>query len=216
MINDLFGNNKYVLTSTLDQKNILHAMLDIFKNHIEKFARIGDDEFDEIKKFFDTKEVSKKENLLKEGQICRYHYFVLTGLLRKFYVNEKGIEQTTEFAIETWWLTDNFAYERQVPTEFYIQAVERSVVLYITQEKQEKLLEQFPVMERYFRFVYQRAYAAAQKRIKFLFSFSKEEFYFQAVKNHPEFVKRVPQYLIASYLGFTPEYLSEIRKRGLS
>lgn len=185
----------------------------IFQQHIEKFVQISSDEFEEIKKFFDTKEVDRKENLLVEGQICRHHYFVLTGLLRKFYINEKGIEQTTEFAIETWWLTDNFAYERNVSTEFYIQAVEKSLVLYITQEKQEKLLEKFPVMERYFRFVYQRAFAAAQKRIKFLFSFSKEEFYFQAVKNHPDFVQRVPQYLIASYLGFTPEYLSEIRKR---
>lgn len=191
-------------------------MLDIFKNHIAKFAQVPDDEFAEIKKYFDAKEVAKKENLLQEGQICRHHYFVLSGLLRKFYINEKGIEQTTEFAIETWWLTDNFAYENQVPTEFYIQAVEKSVVLCITQEKQEQLLREFPVMERYFRFIYQRAYAAAQKRIKFLFSFSKEEFYFQAVRNHPEFVQRVPQYLIASYLGFTPEYLSEIRKKLLS
>ncbi|WP_175634445.1 Crp/Fnr family transcriptional regulator [Pedobacter ghigonis] len=188
-------------------------MLDIFKKHIRKFTTVTDEEFEEIKKFFDTKEVNKKENLLAEGQICRHHYFVLDGLLRKFYINEKGTEQTTEFAIETWWLTDNFAYENKVPTEFYIQAVEKSTILYFTQEKQEKLLKEFPVMERYFRFVYQRAYAAAQKRIQFLFSFSKEEFYFQAVRNHPEFVQRVPQYLIASYLGFTPEYLSEIRKR---
>ncbi|MCO6147027.1 Crp/Fnr family transcriptional regulator [Flavobacterium sp. NRK1] len=188
----------------------------IFQQHIEKFVQISDEEFEEIRKFFDTKVLTKKQNILEEGQICQHHYFVLTGLLRKFYINEKGTEQTTEFAIETWWLTDNFAYEHKVPTEFYIQAVEKSVVLSITQENQVKLLEKFPVMERYFRFVYQRAYAAAQKRIKFLFSFSKEEFYYQAVKNHPDFVQRVPQYLIASYLGFTPEYLSEIRKRLLS
>ncbi|KAB5486095.1 Crp/Fnr family transcriptional regulator [Flagellimonas hadalis] len=191
-------------------------MLEIFKGHIAKFAQIPDDEFEEIIKFFDTKEVDKKENLLEEGQICRHHYFVLNGLLRKFFINEKGIEQTTEFAIETWWITDNFAYERKIPSEFYIQAIEKSLILYITQENQEKLLEKFPVMERYFRYIYQRAFAAAQKRIKFLFSLSKEEFYIQAVTNHPEFVQRVPQYLIASYLGFTPEYLSEIRKRHIS
>lgn len=188
----------------------------IFKQHIEKFVQISDEEFQDIIKFFDTKQVAKKENLLEQGQICRHHYFVLNGLLRKFFINEKGIEQTTEFAIETWWLTDNFAYENKVPTEFYIQAVEKSEILYITQEKQEELLKKFPAMERYFRFVYQRAFAAAQKRIKFLFSFSEEEFYFQALKNHPAFIQRVPQYLIASYLGFTPEYLSEIRKRQLS
>ncbi|GAA6765488.1 Crp/Fnr family transcriptional regulator [Flavobacterium johnsoniae] len=191
-------------------------MHDIFKNHIAKFAQVTDDEFEQIIKFFDIKKAAKKENLLEEGQICRHHYFVLEGLLRKFYINEKGTEQTTEFAIETWWLTDNFAYENQLATEFYIQAVEKSTLLCITPEKRQKLLEEFPVMERYFRFVYQRAYAAAQKRIKFLFSFSKEEFYFQAVRNHPEFIQRVPQYLIASYLGFTPEYLSEIRRRLLS
>ena len=191
-------------------------MSEILKKHINKFTQVSDDEFEEIIKFFDTKKVSKKENLLEEGQICRHHYFVLDGLLRKFFINEKGVEQTTEFAIETWWLTDNFAYERKVPTEFYIQAVEESTVIYVTENNQEQLLKEFPVMERYFRFVYQRAYAAAQKRIQFLFSLSKEEFYFQAIKNHPEFVQRVPQYLIASYLGFTPEYLSEIRKKLLS
>ncbi|MNY20222.1 Cyclic nucleotide-binding domain protein [compost metagenome] len=191
-------------------------MSDIFKKHIAKFAKVPEDDFEQIIKFFDISEAGKKENLLEQGQICRHHYFVLEGLLRKFYINEKGTEQTTEFAIETWWLTDNFAYENQLATEFFIQAVEKSTLLYITSEKQQKLLEEFPVMERYFRFVYQRAYAAAQKRIKFLFSFSKEEFYFQAVRNHPEFIQRVPQYLIASYLGFTPEYLSEIRKRLLS
>lgn len=191
-------------------------MSDIFKNHIAKFAHVPEDDFEQIIKFFEIKQAAKKENLLEEGQICRHHYFVLEGLLRKFYINEKGTQQTTEFAIETWWLTDNYAYENLLPTEFYIQAVEKSTLLYITPEKQQKLLEEFPAMECYFRFVYQRAYAAAQKRIKFLFSFSKEEFYFQAVRNHPEFIQRVPQYLIASYLGFTPEYLSEIRKRSLS
>ena len=191
-------------------------MVNIFKKHIEKFATVSDTEFEEIITFFETKEVGKKENLVVEGQICRHHFFVLEGLLRKFFVNEKGAEQTTEFAIETWWLTDNFAYERQISTQFYIQAVEKSSILFITQENQGKLMQKFPQMERYYRFVYQRAYAAAQRRIQFLFSLSKEEFYYQAVRNHPEFIQRVPQYLIASYLGFTPEYLSEIRKRILS
>jgi len=193
-----------------------YLMCMVFRQHIEKFVQISNEEFEEILKFFETKEVSKKENLLEEGQLCRYHYFVLNGLLRKFYINEKGVEQTTEFAIETWWLTDNIAYERKLLTEFYIQAVEKSEILYISQDNQEKLLKAFPKMERYFRFVYQRAYAAAQMRVKYLFSLSKEEFYFELLRKHPEFVQRVPQYLIASFLGFTPEYLSEIRKRVVS
>src|SRR5690606_15749150 len=113
------------------------------KKHIAKFAPVTDEAFGEILKFFDVKLVAKKENLLQEGQICRHHYFVLKGLLRKFFVNEKGVEQTTEFAIESWWITDNIAYEHKLTTEFYIQAVEKSEVLYITQSNQEKLLKAF-------------------------------------------------------------------------
>lgn len=148
-----------------------------------------------------------------EGQVCKYHYFVLKGCLRKFFVNEKGIEQTTEFAIENWWLTDNKAFEQRLPTEFFIQAVEHSEVLRIDNLSQEQLLQAFPKMERYFRFIYQRAFAASQMRIKYLYGLSKEAFYHHLNERHPEFVQRMPQYLIASYLGFTPEYLSEIRKK---
>ena len=191
-------------------------MSEIFRKHLEKFITISEEDFQQILPFFEVKFFNKKENLLEEGHVCRNHYFVLKGMLRQFYLNEKGVEQTTEFAIETWWLTDNISFEHQLPSEFYIQAVEKSEILFITKENQEKLLRKFPVMERYFRFVYQRAFAASQLRIKYLFSLSKEEFYHNLVKKYPEFVQRVPQYLIASFLGFTPEYLSEIRKKGIS
>lgn len=188
-------------------------MSDIFKIHLEKFIRITDEEFSYVLSFFQSHKVKKKQNLLIEGNVCKYHYFVTSGCLRKFFITEKGIEQTTEFAIENWWMTDNIAYEHRLKTEFYIQAVENSEVLRIDNLSQEKLLIAFPKMERYFRFVYQRAYAASQMRIKFLYDFSKEEMFHHLNKHFPEFVQRIPQHLIASFLGFTPEYLSEIRKR---
>lgn len=191
-------------------------MAEQFRNHIEKFTRLSDEEFADIFAFFQTVTVRKKENLLVEGQVCKYHYFVLSGCLRKFFVNEKGIEQTTEFAIENWWMTDNIAYEQRKPTGFYIQAVEQSELLRIDHSSQEKLLLAFPKMERYFRFIYQRAFAASQMRIKYLYEFSKEEIFHHLNKSFPEFVQRVPQYLLASFLGFTPEYLSEIRKKRTS
>jgi CRP-like cAMP-binding protein len=188
-------------------------MTDLFKKHIEKFIVINEEEFSEVLSFFQVEQVQKKQNLMMEGQVCKYHYFVLKGCLRKFFVNEKGIEQTTEFAIENWWLTDNKAFEQRLPTEFFIQAVEHSEVLRIDNLSQEQLLQAFPKMERYFRFIYQRAFAASQMRIKYLYGLSKEAFYHHLNEQHPEFVQRMPQYLIASYLGFTPEYLSEIRKK---
>src|SRR3954467_10327083 len=106
-------------------------MSDIFRDHIGKFIKINEEEFSDVLSFFQKQQVKKKENLLIEGNVCKYHYFVLSGCLRKFFVNEKGIEQTTEFAVENWWITDNISYERRLPTEFYIQAVENSEVLRI-------------------------------------------------------------------------------------
>ena len=188
-------------------------MSERFKTHISKFVEISDEEFSQMLPFFQVQHVRKKVNLLVEGKLCKYNYFLLNGCLRKFFVNEKGVEQTTEFAIENWWITDNIAYERRVPSEFYIQAVENSEVLKIDIFSQERLLEMFPKIERYFRFIYQRAYAASQMRIKYLYDFSKEEIFHHLSKHYPEFVQRISQYLIASFLGFTPEYLSEIRKK---
>ncbi|SMC41485.1 Crp/Fnr family transcriptional regulator [Moheibacter sediminis] len=191
-------------------------MSGIFKAHLEKFIQVSEEDFPLILDYFHVLNVRKKENLLVEGNVCKFHYFVLEGCLRKFFINEKGTEQTTEFAIETWWITDHLAYEHKLVTDFYIQAVEKSVVLVISQEAQEELLIKFPEMERYFRFVYQRAFAAAQRRLRYLFNYSKEEFYHKMVEAQPAFVQRIPQYLIASFLGFTPEYLSEIRAKSLS
>ncbi|ANE49652.1 Crp/Fnr family transcriptional regulator [Flavisolibacter tropicus] len=191
-------------------------MSEIFKNHIEKFIKINVKEFEDIFSFFQLQQVRKKENVLVEGNVCKYHYFVLKGCLRKFFLTEKGTEQTTEFAIETWWMTDHISYERRLPSEFFIQAVENTEVLRIDSHSQEELLKAFPKMERYFRFIYQRAFAASQMRIKYLYDLSKEDFFQHFNKLYPEFVQRIPQHLIASFLGFTPEYLSEIRKRSHS
>lgn len=188
-------------------------MSQIFKSHLDKFITITDEDFALILDYFEVRSFGKKQNLLEEGQICRQNYFVLKGLLRKFFINEKGIEQTTDFALETWWMSDNFSFERKTPSDFSIQAVEKSEVLSISNDSQEKLLNDFPIMEKYFRIVYHRAFAANQRRVKYIFSYSKEDFYFSLVKQYPDFVQRVPQYLIASFLGFTPEYLSEIRKK---
>lgn len=187
--------------------------METFKAHLDKFITINDEEFASVSSFFKVLEVKKKQDLILSGEICRSIYFVQKGCLRKFFINEKGVEQTTEFAIENWWMTDTFAYERQGKSSFTIQAVEPSVVLMIDLQAQEELLKKHPVMERYFRMVYQRAYAAAERRIRYLYEMSREELYIHFSTQYPLFIQRIPQYLIASFLGFTPEYLSEIRAK---
>ena len=154
--------------------------------------------------------------LLHENTVCNTHYFVKKGCLRLFFTNDKGLEQTIQFAIENWWLTDYMAFGTTSKSEFGIQAIENSEVLAITYQNQEELVKQIPELERYFRLVFQLAYAASLLRTKYLFDFSREEFYNHFNDNFPEFTNRIPQHLLASYLNMTPKYLSEIKKKAKS
>lgn len=191
-------------------------MSKILKKHIEKFINLSDEDFSAILKYFKIIEFPKKKNLLTEGKICKSNYFVIKGCLRLFFINEKGVEQTVQFALENWWLSDFTSFSSQKPATFYIQTVEKCELAALDFSSQEKLLKQFPKMERYFRLVHQRAHAAYQFRIKHLYAVTREELYHSFNKLFPEFVQRIPQYLLASYLGFTPEYLSEIRNKRIS
>ena len=191
-------------------------MSTILESHLNKFITVKSDEFLEIMTYFKLQTVNKNQNLLEEGQVSNAIYFVLNGILRKFFTNEKGVERTTEFAIENWWMTDHFSYINHSPTEFTIQAVQKTEILVLNNEQQQLLLQKHPSMEKYFRYIYQKAFAASQMRIKFMYDLSREELYHYFKQVQPEFLQRVPQYLIASYLGFTPEYLSEIRRKSIS
>lgn len=185
-------------------------------DHIQKIARISQEEALEISDRFQTLKIKKKKNLLDEGAPCHHIFFVLKGCLRMYFLKENGTEQTTSFALEQWWVTDFTAFQNQRSSGYSIQAVEASEVLRIDFQAFENLLMDFPVLERYFRLIHQRAHAAAQTRIRLLYNLSREELYRSFASQYPEFVQRVPQYLLASFLGFSPEYLSEIRKKAVS
>lgn len=181
--------------------------------HVKRYVALNDDEAQILLNFLKPIELKKKDYLLKEGQVCKADYFVANGCLRMFFINEKGTEQTTQFAIENWWIADYMSLDRKIPAPFCIQAVEYSSVIAIDAAVQDQLFKALPQLERYFRVVFQKAYAAAQLRIKYLYGFSKEESYRHFIAQFPEFAQRVPQYMLASYLGFTPEYLSELRNK---
>ena len=181
--------------------------------HIKKFVPLTADEEEIVNAHVRVLNIKKKAWLLTEGQICRSNFFVETGCLRMYYITDKGTEQITQFALENWWLADYMGLIMQKPSPFFIQAIEDVQVVALDHHKQEELLQRVPKMERYFRLMMQRAYAAMQMRVKYLHDFSKEEAYLQFTGLFPGFVQRIPQYMLASYLGLTPEYLSEIRKK---
>ncbi len=184
-----------------------------FFRHLKRYISLNEDEFQVLSDSIKLVSIKKKEYLLQEGQICKANYFAEKGLLRMYFINDKGVEQITQFALENWWIADYMSFTTQTPAHFYIQAVENSEVIMMEQHKQEELFKKLPQLEKYFRIIIQRAYAASQMRFKYFYDYSKEENYRQFVSLFPEFVQRIPQYMLASYLGLTPEYLSELRKK---
>ncbi len=181
--------------------------------HIKNTTEIKAEDEEKILRFFKPLHVGKKETIQEADQLCKSMFFVVKGCLRMFFLDDKGTQHTTQFAIENWWLTDVLAFHNQKVSEFCIQGVEKSEVLTIHYSSYEQLLLEFPQMERYFRIIYQKAFGASQVRMKYQHDFSREEMYHHFAKHYPGFIQRVPQYLLASFLGFTPEYLSELRKK---
>lgn len=191
-------------------------MYEALVHHIEKFITLEPSDIDTLESCLHISNIKKKEHVLKEGQFCNTMYFITKGCMRQYIINAKGTEQTLQFGIENWWITDYLSYHNHIPSHFYIQAIENSDVIAIEKPVLESLLIQIPKLERYFRIVAQKSFGAAQMRIKFLFTMSAEERYHHFNNLNPEFVQRIPQYMLASYLDFSAEFMSKIRAGKIS
>lgn len=179
--------------------------------HIRKFIPLDDKEAETVFSYFETESFKKKQIMLEEGHICNKQYFITKGCVRFYINNSKGVEQTLQFGIENWWIADYLSFQEQIPSHFYIQAIEAIEALSIDRKSFEALLLELPKLERYFRLIIQKSFGASQTRIKYLFTMSAEERYRHMNSRFPEFIQRVPQYMLASYLDFSPEFLSKIR-----
>jgi CRP-like cAMP-binding protein len=181
--------------------------------HINKFVALREEDNAIVTSAFRYKKVKKKDLLLREQQICTASYFVLQGCLRMYFIREDGVEQITQFAIENWWLTDYQSLDWHQPSRFRIQAIEATDLAILDREALTALCDRLPLIDRYFRLVAQRAFAAAQQHRFFLHSGTSEDRYLRFTTSFPEFVQRIPQYMLASYLGFTPEFISKLKTR---
>jgi len=186
-------------------------MYNTILDHIQKFVPLEPSEIDTLESCLSLSKIKKKDHVLEEGQICNMMYFISKGCMRQYIINSKGTEQTLQFGVENWWITDYLSYHNHTPSHFYIQAVENTEVIAVEKSVLESLLLQIPNLEKYFRIVAQKAFGASQMRIKFLFTMSAEERYNHFKNQQPDFVQRVPQYMLASYLDFSAEFMSKIR-----
>ncbi len=155
----------------------------------------------------------KGQFVVQNGNVCKHENFVLSGCLKTFYIDNEGQEHVVMFAIENWWTSDLGSFITQMPADLNVQCLENSELVQIHYNDLQQLYIDIPGLERFFRIIIQNAFVAAQKRIINNFSLPATDRYIQFREQYPKIEQRVPQYMIASYLGITKEFLSKIRSQ---
>jgi len=154
-----------------------------------------------------------RQYLVQQGDVCRYESFVCEGFLRSFFVDRKGDDHTLQFAMEDWWISDLRSFVDQVPATRNVVALEPCTLVQISRPEMDDLLRQIPAFEKFWRLLNERAWIAADERILNNIALTGAERYEALLKKYPFIEQRLPQKYIASYLGITPVFLSQIRKK---
>ena len=186
---------------------------DLLFESIEKYISLSSSEKRLIEEKVRERKLNKGQFLVHEGAVCRATAFVNKGSLRTYFIDLKGQEHIVQFAIEGWWISDFSSFIMQTPATLCVQAIEESSILEFPYDNLEMLYGTVPVLERYFRLITQRAYVSFQQRVIQNISMSAEDRYLAFQTKFPKLELRIPQKLIASYLGISAEFLSKIKKR---
>lgn len=159
------------------------------------------------------RKIKKRQFIGQPGFAGKHETYVVKGSFRAFFIDNAGNEQTTQFAIDDWYINDVRSYLTGESATLYIEALEDSIIADIPQKEFEALCDEYPSMQKVYRITAQRGYAYAQKRMISNLQKSAEERYLDFHKNYPQIEARVPQHALASYLNMSQEYLSKIRSK---
>jgi len=187
----------------------LQPLLDYISKHID-LSR-------EEEAFLISKVICRKylkgQYVVQQGDICKYECFVLAGCTKMFYLDDDGQEHIILFSIEDWWTSDMGSFITQTPADFNIQCLENTELVMFSYDIIEELYDKIPKLERFFRQIIERAFVASQKRIVRNFALTAKERYLYFRNQYPKIEQRIPQYMVASYLGITKEFLSKIKSQ---
>ncbi|UYQ91385.1 Crp/Fnr family transcriptional regulator [Chitinophaga horti] len=188
-------------------------MFTTINQYIQQFSAFTPDEVALFNSLLEHRTVPKKTFLLQEGEVCRFEGFINKGCIRSYYVDEQGAEITLQFAIENWWVSDIASFHEQQPSRLFIETLEDSELLMLNPDTKEQLLQQVPRFERMFRLMVQRNLSRLQQRLFQTIATTAEQKYLDFLERYPTIPQRAPQHQIASFLGFSPEFLSKVRTR---
>ncbi|MFN3753364.1 Crp/Fnr family transcriptional regulator [Flavobacterium sp.] len=163
----------------------------------------------------ETKQFKSKTILQHAGQVCKEGYFVNSGLLRSFNINDNIVEHVLSFACEGWWISDMYSLLSQKPGNLFIEVLEDAEVVVLSKENQDQLYLEIPKLERFFRILIENSLVANQERLMDNLSLTAEERFDKFCKKYPTLIQKVPQKQIASFIGVTPEFFSKMKARML-
>jgi CRP-like cAMP-binding protein len=186
---------------------------DLLLSNILKHISLTPEEIEFFTSLLKSKPVKNGEFLLREGNICKYESFVVSGCLKTYYLDENGFEHIIDFSIEEWWADDLYSLLTQTPSKSNIKAIEDTEIVQISKPDLELLYQRIPKFERFFRILFQNAYITQREQINQALSASAEERYIYFIRQKPYAEKRFSQKDIASYIGVTPQFLSALKKR---
>lgn len=154
-----------------------------------------------------------KTILHNAGKICKHSYFVNSGILRSFNINDNIVEHVLHFACEGWWIGDMYSLLSQKPGNLFIEVLEDAEIVLLSKENQDELYLEIPKLERFFRILTENSLVAHQERLMDNLSLSAEERFEKFCSKYPTLIQKVPQKQIASYIGVTPEFFSKMKAR---
>lgn len=188
-------------------------MFQVFKAYVLRHATVSEEEFALLESVAKPKKLRKRQYLLQEGDICHHHCFITKGMLRTYAVDDKGNEHIIRFAMEDWWISDRESLMSGNPSKFNIDAIEDAEVLLFEKTAMDTLMEKLPAFKKMISEILDKSFITSQNRIHEAISSTAEEKYHNFVQRYPAFALRVPQAMIASYLGIKPETLSRLRNK---
>lgn len=186
---------------------------ELILQNIAKHIQLKNAEADFFTSILEYKIFKRKEFLLRQGDVCKTENFITNGCTRTYTIDENGFEHIVMFGVEDWWVGDLASFLTKNPTNYFIDTLEDTEVLQITQPNLELLYQRVPKFERFFRIIIQNAFIAQQTRINQNLSYTAEQRYKDFIRRYPSLEQRIPQKQIAAYLGITPVFLSMLRRK---